>query len=332
MHLDGQPQRVIAATYYPTGTPMAGAIGPSFDAVSAAPAVYRLVVQPPDGTGAGRTFTVAIAVKRPGATVHAPPTAAAAPVAVTGTRSAPPASGSVDDRLRMAIARGRSETGLPIAAGHTIRRAADPSQVEIDAQFEVTGAVAPPLTSLMGLVADGGQVRVAAPKIEPAGEGRYLVNLSLSVPPGPQRLRLAVADAHGALGALEYPVTADLRRMGPIVVSDLLRWTIASEGRTPWHLPAVPPGVTAIAAGLELYESTGPAPADLLVKFELAGRAAGAAAAIERIVAPDAREQVLVAEAEFPLDRLAAGEYLLRATLMSGTTVLGTATAPLVKR
>src|SRR5688572_17871660 len=52
VELDGRAQRVVAAAYHPAGAPMAGAIGPSFDAVTPASPVYRLVVDVPGGTQA----------------------------------------------------------------------------------------------------------------------------------------------------------------------------------------------------------------------------------------------------------------------------------------
>lgn len=46
----------------------------------------------------------------------------------------------------------------------------------------------------------------------------------------------------------------------------------------------------------------------------------------ERVIVPEADRDVLRAEAEFALDRLPPGSYPVRATVMSGATVLGTAT------
>lgn len=335
VELDGQSQRVVAATYLPSGAPMAGAIGPAFDAATPAPPVYRLVVQPPDGTPAGREFAIALSVKRPGTKVETPPRIAAAPVTVTGTRAAtgPSATVPAEERVRTAMATGRRETGLPIVAGHTIRRAADPGLLTLEMQFEVAGPATPPLKPAVGLVVERGPLRSAAPRIEPAGEGRYRVDLSVSVPAGLHKVRFAVADAAGAIGAIEYPVNAQPRQIGPIRTSDLLRWTGTANERKPLHLSEVASDVATIGAGLELYDTTGSIPPpDLIVKFELIGRDRNAPPVIERLVTPEVRDAMLVAEAEFPLGRLGSGEYELRATIMSGPTVLGSTATPLVKR
>ena len=335
VQLDGRPGRVIAVVYHGGGAPMRGAIGPSFDAVTAAPPIYRIVVEPPEGTAAGREFTVAVTVKRPGATVHAPPRVAAAAVAgVSGTpgpATSVSAAASPQARLRAAVMSGRPESGLPIAAGYTNRRDPDSGRLTLDVQFEVSGAATPPLESVVGFVTDrGGPMRTAAPEIETV-DGRYRVNLSIPVAPGEHKIRFAASDAAGAVGAIEYPVTAQLRQFGPVSASDLLRWTIDANGRRPFHLTAVPPGISTIAAGLELYDSPGAVPpADLIVKIELAGRQNDAAPLIERLVTPEVRGRHLVADAEFPLERVGNGEYVLRATMMSGASVLGTATAPIL--
>jgi hypothetical protein len=87
VELEGQPRRVVAATYYPAGAPMSGAIGPAFDAVSGSPPVYRLTIQPPGDTQPGREFAIVVRVNRAGAKVQAPAAAVAVPVTVTGKRA-----------------------------------------------------------------------------------------------------------------------------------------------------------------------------------------------------------------------------------------------------
>jgi hypothetical protein len=51
-------------------------------------------------------------------------------------------------------------------------------------------------------------------------------------------------------------------------------------------------------------------------------------AVTERVVVPESAEGVLRVEAEFALDRVAAGSYTVRATVLSGPTVLGSLTRP----
>lgn len=326
VELDGQARRVVAVTYFPSGAPMAGAIGPAFDAVAAAPPVYRVVVQPPDGTRAGREFAVVVGVTRPGARIQTPPRAAATSVSVTGTPKPLPASStpaSNEDRLRAAISAGRVERGLPIQIGRAVRRDRDTTKMVLDVHVEI-GSGQAPLTALLGLVDSRGAIRSTAPPIEPAA-ARRRVDLSLPLEPGAYTLRFAVVDAAGAIGAVESPVNGQLTKMGPMLASDLLRWTMDPNGRSPFLLDEVPSSLATLGATLELYSTSGaPPPDDLLVKMELAG--------IERIVAPEPRDGALIAEAEFPLERLASGSYIVRATVTSATTVLGSVSATLVKR
>ena len=71
---------------------------------------------------------------------------------------------------------------------------------------------------------------------------------------------------------------------------------------------------------------------DLLVTMTFGPAETGAPASIERIVTPEVREGALKAEAEFPLERFGSGTYLLRAVVHSGTTVLGSVSATVIKR
>jgi hypothetical protein len=326
VELDGLARRVVAVTYFPSGAPMTGAIGPSFDAVAAAPPVYRVVVQPPDGTVAGQEFAVAVSVTRPGARIQTPLRAAAMSVSVTGTPKPPPTSStpvSNEDRLRAAISAGRVESGLPIQIGRATRRDHDTAKIVLDVHVEIGSAQAP-LTALLGIVDPRGAIRSAAPPIEPAA-ARHRVDLSLPLEPGTYKLRFAVVDAAGAMGAIESPVNAQLTKMGAMLASDLLRWTTDPNGRRLFLLDEVPSSLAAIGATLELYPTPGtPPPNDLLVKMEFAG--------IERIVTPEPRDGALIAEAEFPLDRLSSGSYIVRATVTSATTALGSVSTTLVKR
>jgi hypothetical protein len=334
VELDGQSRRVVAVTYFPSGPPMAGAVGPAFDAVTTAPPAYRIVVQPPDGTSAGQAFAVTVTVSRPGAKVQAPARAAAAPVTVTGTRPAAASSErkSPEDRLRAAISGGRTELGLPIQIGRAVRRGRDSASLIMDVQIEIPASASPPLSGLLGLVDPRGATRSASPQIERTAGGRHRVDLSLPLDPGAYRLRFAAIDAAGTLGAIETAVTAQLTTMGPLLASDLLRWTIDANGRRPFLLEEVPADAATIGATLELYATSGAAPPnDLLVKMELAETGPSASTLIERIVTPEARDGTLVADAEFPLARVVKGAYLLRASVMSGATRLGTVSATLIR-
>jgi hypothetical protein len=133
---------------------------------------------------------------------------------------------------------------------------------------------------------------------------------------------------------VESAVPAELATIGPFRASDLLRWSVAGNSLPrPLMFDELPSGASSVGATLELYMPSGAdAIPDLLVKMTFGPTEAGAPAAIERIVTPEARDGVLRAEAEFPLDRIGTGTYVLRAVVQSGATVLGTASSMVVKR
>ena len=200
VQLDGQAQRIVTTTYFPAGAPMAGGVGPMFDSVTAAPPVYRIVVEPPAGSPPGREFTVGVVVSRPGTRVLSDARAVAAAVSTRVARPAPvvePAT-SLPERLRNAIATGRPERGLAIRFGRTLRRDADPAQVLLDVQIEIGASAKPPLSTLLGVVDGRGAIRSAGQDIAAAGDGgAYRLDFSLPLTPGPYKLRFAAADAAG---------------------------------------------------------------------------------------------------------------------------------------
>jgi hypothetical protein len=324
VQLDGQPRRVVAATYFPNGAPMAGGVGPTFDAVTAAPPVYRLVVQPPDGAPAAGEFAVAVTVSRPAVKVHAPPRAAAAPVTLTGTRAtpAPSAPKSAEERLRDALAAGRTEPGIPIRVAHALTSRGDPAKITLYLRVQFGGAT--PVNTLLGVVDGRGHVNTGRVPIQSDGDG-HRVDVTIGLDPGPHKIRFAVADETGTLGAIEFAVDAQLHRLGPFLASDLIRWTTDPADGPTVSFDDIAASASETRVSLELYPTAGATPpSDVLVKMEFAG--------IERIVTPEARDGLLAADAVFPLERVGSGSHELRATVMSGTSVLGTVTRTLIRR
>jgi hypothetical protein len=111
--------------------------------------------------------------------------------------------------------------------------------------------------------------------------------------------------------------------MGAIATSGLLRSVVNAAGEQRQMGEQVPPDAKTVLIALELYPAGTDRPVDLLVKLTMAAEG-NEAAATERIVTPEVRDGVLIAEAEYLADRLAPGAYTLRATVMSGTASLGT--------
>ena len=335
--LDGRAQPVLAVTYLPAGAPMAGGVGPLFDAVTPATPVYRIVVQPPADSRAGQEFSAVIKVARPDTKIQADPRAVAAPLAgrAPATPSASvPAATSTEERLRNAIATGRPSRALAIALATRVRRGSDPAQVSLDVQIELPATAKGPLTTLLGVVDARGAIRTANRSIAPAQDGTNRFDFSLPLEPGPYKVRFAAADAAGTIGSIESPVKAELVAMGPLLASSLLRWVPDSTGgQRPLILDALPSDAAAVGATLELYATAAAAPPpDLLVKLTLGPDDSAQPAWIERIVTPEVRDGVLIAEAEFPLARVPSGTHALRAVVLSGTTVLGTTSATVIKR
>ena len=322
-----------------------GSADPFFARVQrAAAAVYRIAVEPPADTRAGKDFALSARVKRAGVTTLANrrafagmPTAAPPSALPVTRRTDPPAGMTVDEQLRYAIATGRPQRGLPMQLGRTLRRGSDATQVSLDVAIEIPAAAKLPLSAVVGVVDSGGAIRSASKQIDAAAQdGVYRIDFSLALAPGAYKLRFAAADAAGTIGAMESAIKVELAAMGPLVASDLLRWTAGAEDqRRALMMDTVPAGASTLGALLELYPTDGASPpADLVVKIALTPAEAGqpALAAIERIVTPESRDGVLVAEAEFPLSRMASGTYALRAVVQSGPTVLGTASATVIKR
>src|SRR5262249_5635715 len=218
--------------------------------------------------------------------------------------------------MRRAIASGRALNGIEVSLERSVRRAANPSQVAIDVVIAVSAAAKPPLNMILGLVDAGGAIRTSDKSIDapdPGGGDRPAV--SVPVAPGAYTLRFAVLDATGAVGSIESPVDATLTTIGPFQASGIA-------------IEPLPGSRRGILAAIELYPRAAP-PSDVLVKMALV---AGAEPAVERVIVPESIDGALRAEAEFMLDSLPPGSYAIRATVVSGATVLGSATRPLPRQ
>jgi hypothetical protein len=310
VRLDGQKRVVRSAEYVQLVESMAGAVGPAFDASPVAgsvTAVYRIVLDAPASPSSTSDTALAVTVpKRPGSTVRARFHASS-----PSPPAAPPASPPLvtpEQQMRRAIVSGRTLDGLAVTLTSTLRRADDPSQIAIAVAVNVASAHGP-LRTVFGLVDAAGKLRTSDATVEQAEtDGSYRLRFTVPVTPGTYKLRLAALDTAGAVGAAEISVNASLTPIGPLQASDLTVEPLRGEGRR-------------ILATLDLYRGAGAAPPDVIVKMALVA-AAGEVAA-ERVVVPDASDGAWHVEAEFALDRVPAGAYTVRATVLSGATVLG---------
>jgi len=224
-----------------------------------------------------------------------------------------------------------------------LRRSDKPATLDLNINAEVPASVRGPIVAMFGLVKEGaelGSITTGRREIVvPAGGGPYVLSVSMPVAAGAYRLRLAVADATGALGALDVPVQAALGKMGPLVASDLMTAWVDAKGQP--HLFALedlPPGATGLQTILELYAPEGGAAGmldaikgDVQVEFSVT-KLGDTDAVDERSVVPQVAGNVLRATAEFPMADLAPGTYRLRARVEVSGNLAGSAVGTLRKK
>ena len=296
--------------YRVIGTP-----DPSFARVAlAASAVYHLGVEAPD-SNPGRDFALVARVKRTGVTVHANRHAVA---------PGPVMTLSTEDQLRAGVTRGALAYGVPLSLATVKRRGQAASEVDLGANVAIPAGVPGPLTVMFGLVDATGTITTGRTVVAtPADDGDYRVSLSLPVAPGPYHVRFAVADAAGQVGSLGEAVNAELARLGPFLVSDLLTSWHGSDGQPRFlALEEVPASATALHTFLELYPAgSAPLPATVRVHWSLVGEGPQPLADVS--VVPARAADRLTAAGEFKLDSLAPGAYELRATVLVDEAAVG---------
>jgi hypothetical protein len=286
----------------------------------AASGIYRIAVEAPSDTTPGKDFALSVRVPaRSGVSVganrHAVATSPSTATATTTAAPARPAPANVvvtpEQQMQRAIASGRALSGLDVSIDRLVRRGDDPGKLAIDVTLTIKGTPKAPIATMFGLVDASGAIKASSKTLTaPAGDG-YRLAFSVPVAPGAYTLRFAAADAAGAVGSIESPVDATLVKMGPLQAGGL-------------NVEALPGRPRTILASIDLYLDPGAPAPDVIVKMAIVG--SGADPVVERVIVPDATGGTLRAEAEFALDALPPGDYTLRATVLNGATVLGTAT------
>src|SRR5579864_2418388 len=304
---------LTGGTYYQ----VVGQSDPFFERVAlATSAMYELGVEAPDKSAPGRDFALAVRVNRNGLTARA-------------NRHAlvpePPAPVPIDTQLSQAVASGTPLFGIPISLGSSIRRGESNTQVAVNLDVEVPAATPGPLTLVFGVADVMGLIRQGRKTVDaPAGGGDYRVSLAIPVVTGSYRMRLAVADANGAVGSVEVPVKAVLGRAGPFLTSDLLTgWSGPSGPPQFLALDHLPPTATRLLTVLELYPDSGAAmPADVHVKITIL--TPDGTPIDDRDVTPEKINGMLRVEAPFDLQFIPGGPYVLRAAVVVGGVAVGT--------
>ncbi len=306
---------LTGGTYYQ----VVGLPDPFFERVAlATSALYELGVEAPDKSAPGRDFALAVHVNRPGVTTRA-------------NRHAlvpePVAPVPVETQLDQAVAAGTPLYGIPISLGTSIRRGESNSQVAVNLDVEVPASTPGPLTLVFGVADVMGLIRQGRKTVDaPAAGGDYRISLERARAERlSYRMRLAVADANGAVGSVETPVKAVLGRIGPFSASDLLTgWSSANGPLQFVALERLPATAAHLVGVLELYPDAGAAvPADVRVKVTIL--TPDETPIDDREVTPQNVNGMLRVEAPFDLQYIPAGPYVLRATVVVGGVAVSTA-------
>jgi VWFA-related protein len=281
-----------------------------------ASAIYRIGVELPPNTAPDAELTVTAAVKRGGLTVLAS-RYAVAPGA--------PTTGSAPDRLQELVTTGRREAAVPVDMGAVIRRVPHSTQLEVDVNVSVPASVPGPLQGMFALVDSSGHVQAGKWTATAADDGPYRVTVPIRADRGRYVLRVAAADATGAVGSAESPVEADLNVMGSFTSSDLLTWWADAGGqRKLLTLEAVPSGVTTLHASIELYPTTPEAAPTVLFRIApLGGDQTSSSASDSHEVTSVQDGDMFKAETSIGIGSLPAGAYALHATVTVGGRTIG---------
>jgi VWFA-related protein len=314
---------------------------PFFERVrQASAAVYRIGIELPAGMKVGQPLTVEAMVRHPGASVFVNRHAFVPEAAST----APPVSVSVDERLKDALASGREHGAVPLQAATLLRRAPGASgglelTISLVVPHSSSGPVRGPVTAMFGLAAAGATAGAALNSgrrvLDAAGtDGVFQTTFGVPVPAaGAYQLRIAVADAEGALGSIAADLDATLPTMGPFAASDLLVVSVDASGQGQlMALDALPRSASGVRAELELYPpASGVALGDVQVEISLS-KEGDADPLDDRLVTPRDTSGVWRVATEFAADDLTPGRYTLRARVLVGDDVVGSANATFVKK
>jgi VWFA-related protein len=302
---------------------LAGAAGaPRFRAVGRPEAVfdrilsetsgyYVLGVDAPD-VPAGRTPLASVSVRTAGLTVRTHKNAI--------VRSVKPEVVTTEQQLQRALLEGTSWFDVPVTVATSVRRAPNGSQVELGINLMVPAEIPAPLSVGFAVVDKAGRVQksgmVRVPAVEGAADHR--TSFASEVPAGEFRLRIAVADAAGALGSVELPVRARLNAAGRFYTSELQTFSVDAAGRRRFlALERIPDSATHVGVALELYnagagELQEPLP---LVRLDV-NRVGTTVPVASQTITPVAVERVLRAQAFVVLAGLDPGTYALTTTIL----------------
>jgi hypothetical protein len=281
-------------------------------------ALYRLGVEIPTSAPAGEFLNVKVAVRRPDVTVRTNAHALMPSVALEPV--------SVEQELQSRLAQGGADFGVAITCATARRQAETGGATELGVSLRVPASTPPPLMMRFALVGETGLVVQAGRQeiAQTAPGDDYWLTFAVRVDPGRYRLRVAVADHEGHIGAVEQVVGAELERVGRFLASDLLTTWTTGEG-TPHFLAVdtLPRSATNVRVSLELY----PRPEDMQapISVRLAIVPEGASEPLmQHDLLPSNRDGRISVTGDLPVLSLRAGSYTIRATILEGGASVGT--------
>jgi len=264
----------------------------------------------------------------------APAPAAAAPPATAQTPPVPSTPVFVDDLLRARIAQGGLAFGVPVSLAVACRQAGGPNQIQLGFEAGIPVNAPRPLSVMFAIVDRSGRVLNAGKRMvsDPAETDDGRLTFAMPIAPGLYKLRLAVADAVGRIGAAETDVAGYLTQLGSVRVSDVLMAWSRPDGQYKFlGLPEAPARTHSIRVSLEIYNDAPPADRGAqawAVQFTLTGEH-DITPAFDQKAAATGPGAAVSASVVLPMDKLPSGLYTLRASVLNGVNALGSVTRQL---
>ena len=280
---------------------------------------YLLGFEPRANERDGKPHKIELATSRPRVIVRARPTFVIGEV-----------SGEATPLVTRSMLRDfAAHQDLPLRAAAFPFRHTDLTNVRVAVALETVETSASLTAAAFALIDPQG--RVAAEWFE---EGTNVVSRPLLsavvVKPDHYRLRVAAVDTAGRRGAVDYEFAATLVEAAPLKIGPLLLGDSAN-GRFGVQLQIAASAPT-LTAYTEIYGDM-PLKTPMAVAFEIAATADGDALITTRgslLVTADADRRV--ATAVLPIDKLAAGDYIVRAVVSFDGKTVGRAVRTLRKQ
>jgi hypothetical protein len=171
-----------------------------------------------------------------------------------------------------------------------------------------------------GAVVKSGQQDVA----QAVANDDYFTTFAIPVVHGQYRLRVAVADRDGHIGAIEQAVAAELNHVGSWLASDLLlSWTAADESSRFLGLEILPKTATHLRVSLELYPTATASLDSVSVRLQIL-QAGSPVPAMEHDLTAADRGGWLAVTGDVPVSAFPPGVYAIRAIVLQGGNAVRT--------